>query len=156
MVNRSTPDVSRPRPISASLLPPKERPPPDALPAPACSPLGTTTYSPPGVVRSLHGRQAAESRRRPHQTREELKRVASRLRDRLARETCGSGRREVASEDLAESRLAVDWPTPGLQKIGRKRRGSGRKDDLAGPPLPPVRGVATSAAAQDNYDHSGR
>lgn len=61
----------------------------------------------------------------------------------------------MTSEDLAEVMPAVDRPTPSLQKIVKRRRGS-EKADLAGPPLPAVRGVASAFVAQDSYDYSGR
>jgi hypothetical protein len=71
---------------------------------------------------------------------EELRMISRALRE------IGPG--EVTDEDLAEIMPAVDQITLTLQKIARrKERGREEVDDLAGPPLPAVRGVAVAATS---------
>lgn len=109
-------------------------------------------------MRSLYSRQIDETRRgwSPRQTRQEVPRVDSRLKDELARETWSPSRCGMTGEDLAEGMSAVGWPTPSLQKARGRSVRADVKDDPAGTPLTTVRGVASPFAAQDTYDDSGR
>lgn len=57
---------------------------------------------------------------------------------------------------VAQSMSAVEEPTLRVRQTGGGGEEEGEKDELAGPSLPPVRGVAATSAAQDKDNCSGR